>query len=93
MEHSRDIPLDQMKAASKHNQATINDYIATVLSQTAHHYLKEHEEEQRRMTIFIPVNLHSSNPMKVEEVELKNGLTVSTFQMPLQEEDFKKGIH
>lgn len=54
--------------------------------------MKEHHEEPRLMTIAMPVNLHSSNPMTVDQVQLKNGLTITILSIPLVGSDFKKGL-
>lgn len=54
--------------------------------------MKEHHEEQNQMIIAVPVNLHSKNPQHVEEVSLSNGLTITTFNMPIIGEDFDKGL-
>lgn len=82
---SAPLPLPEVKAVARANQATVNDVLVTCAALTLHHYLDEHHARCASVNWMIPVNLRPFDP-SLPDV-LGNGFALVQLELPTDNGD------
>ena len=82
---SAPLPLAQVKAVARANQATVNDVLVTCVAGTLHAYLGRHDSSCSSVNWMIPVNLKALDTTLPDE--LGNSFAIVQLELPTNEAD------
>jgi diacylglycerol O-acyltransferase / wax synthase len=82
---SEHLPLHEVKAVARANQATVNDVLVTCVAATLHDYLEAHHARCSSVTFMVPVNPKSLDPSSPDD--LGNGLALVQLELPTDQPD------
>ncbi|CDW75466.1 ws dgat mgat [Stylonychia lemnae] len=82
-EVSKDYILEDIKAASKLSNVTINDYISSVLGVTVYKYFNKQNFKTDEVVVSIPINIRYYKPQTIEEIQIDNKFTVELVKLPV----------